>query len=64
MTLREVERATGIPAKDIVARLGLPSDVSLDETLGRLRQAYAFELQTLRDAVAKLLEEKRPPLPR
>lgn len=62
MTLREVERATGVPAKDIAARLGLPADVSLDETLGRLRQAYAFEMQALRDIVAELLEAKRPPL--
>jgi hypothetical protein len=61
MTLREVERATGVPAKDIAARLGLPADVSLDETLGRLRQAYAFEMQALRDIVAELREAKRPP---
>lgn len=64
MTLREVEEATGVPAKDIAARLGLPVDASLDETLGHLRQTYAFEIQAVRDAVAKLLEEKRPPLPR
>jgi hypothetical protein len=62
MTLREVEQATGVPAKDIAARLGLPADVSLDEALGRLRQAHAFEMQALRDIVAELLEAKRPPL--
>jgi len=64
MTLREVGRTTGIEAKDIAARLGLPADASLDETLGRLRQTYAFEIQAVRDAVAKLLQEKRPPWPR
>jgi hypothetical protein len=63
MTLREVERVIGVPAKDIVARLGLPADVSLEETLGRLRQAYGFEMQAVRDAVAELLKAKRPPLP-
>jgi len=62
MTLREIERTTGAPAKDIVARLGLPAGVSLDETVGRIRQAYAFEMQTLRDIVAELLKAKRPPL--
>jgi len=61
MTLREVEQATGVAAKDIVTRLGLPADVSPDETLGKLRQAYAFEIQTVRDAVAEILKAKRPP---
>ena len=61
MTLREVERATGIPAKDLAAKVGLPADVSLDETLGRLRQAYGFEMQALRDAIAEILKAKRPP---
>lgn len=61
MTLRGVERATGVPAKEIAARLGLPSDVSLDETLGRLRKVHGFEMQTLRDTVAELLKARRPP---
>jgi len=61
MTLRDVERATGVPAKDIAARLGLPAGVSLDETVGRLRRVYGFEMQTLRDTVAELLKAKRPP---
>jgi Domain of unknown function (DUF4405) len=62
MTLRQVEQATGVPAKDIAALLGLPADVSFDETLGRLRQAYGFEMHALSDAVAELLKAKRPPL--
>ncbi len=62
MTLREVGRTTGVEAKDIAARLGLPADVSLDETLGRLRQTYAFEMQAVRDVVAGLLKDKRLPL--
>jgi len=61
MTLREVERATGIPAKDLAAKVGLPADVSLDETLGRLRQTYGFEMQAVRDAIAEILKAKRPP---
>jgi hypothetical protein len=62
MTLREVERATGIPANDLAAKVGLPADVSLDETLGRLRQAYGFEMQAVRDAIAEILKAKRPPV--
>jgi Domain of unknown function (DUF4405) len=63
MTLRDVEQKTGISAKDLAAKLGLPDDVSLDETLGRLRQVYGFEMQAVRDAVAELLKAKRPPRP-
>jgi len=59
MTLREVERTAGISAEVLLARLGLPAGISLDETVGRLRRTYGFEMQTLRDAVAGLLEAKR-----
>ena len=61
MTLREIEQKTGISAKDLAAKLGLPDDVSLDETLGRLRQGHAFDMQAVRDAVAELLQAKKPP---
>jgi hypothetical protein len=63
MTLREIEQKNGIPAKDLAAKLGLPDDVSLDETLGRLRQVYGFDMQAVREAVAELLKAKRPPRP-
>lgn len=63
MTLREIEQKTGISAKDLAAKLGLPGDVSLDETLGRLRQVYGFDMQAVRDAVTELLKAKRPPKP-
>lgn len=53
-TLKHVEEATGIPAKDIAAKLGLPSNTPLDENLGRLRKTYGFTLQKVRDAVASL----------
>jgi hypothetical protein len=59
MTLRELERVTGILAGDIAARLGLPAGVSFDETLGRLRQAYGFEMKSLRDAVAALIKDRK-----
>ena len=54
-TLREIEKVTGIPAKDIAAELGLPKKISPKETLGRLRKKYLFSLQEARDAINKLL---------
>ena len=43
MTLREVERRTGVPAAMILRELGLPLEVPADERLGRLRRQYGFE---------------------
>ncbi len=54
MTLREVERATGISAAKIARVLGLSADVNLDETLGQLRKKFPFTLKEVRDAVARL----------
>jgi hypothetical protein len=54
MTLVEVERVTGVPAESIIAELGLPADVPRDETLGRLRRRYEFEMS----AVRKIIEDR------
>lgn len=59
MTLREVARATGVPAEDIAVRLGLPAGVALDTTIGRLRKSHGFEMQALRDTVAELLAARK-----
>jgi hypothetical protein len=59
VTLRDVERNTGVSARDIAAKIGLPEDVSPDATLGQLRQRYGFEIQSVRDAVAELLKNKK-----
>jgi hypothetical protein len=58
MTLREIERATGVPSADIAAGLGLPLDVSRDETVGRLRRIHGFEMTALRDVVAGLMKKR------
>jgi predicted nucleic acid-binding protein len=61
-TLREIEKATGIPPREIAAELGLPSKVSLDETFGRLRKKYPFTLQEVRDLIYYFSnKEKAPP---
>jgi len=57
ITLREAEKATGIPAREIAAELGLPSNAPLDETLGRLRRRYGFTIQDVRDVVASLMQK-------
>ena len=58
-TLRELEKITDIPAREIAAELGLPSKVSLDETLGRLRKKYPFTLQEVRDILSVLLKKEK-----
>jgi len=58
LTLRQLEKATGIPAKKIIAELELPSKTSHDETLGRLRKKYLFTLQDVRDIITDLLNKQ------
>ncbi|MBN2409825.1 MAG: hypothetical protein JXE07_08815, partial [Candidatus Aminicenantes bacterium] len=57
-TLRDIERATGISAREILRRMGLPERTPANETLGRLRRRYGFEIDQVRDVVSRLLEEK------
>jgi len=56
-TLYDIERATGLSARSIADRLGLPSSASLNETLGRLRRLYGFEIQEVRELVDRMLKE-------
>ncbi len=51
MTLLEIEQVTGVPVSHILRELGLPSDVSPGERLGRLKRAYGFETDDVRDIV-------------
>jgi len=51
MTLREVEKATGVPVNHIVASLRLPGSISEGERLGRLRRTYGFEINDVRKIV-------------
>ena len=52
MTLREVEAATGFPARQVVDRLGLPADVSLDAPLREITHAHGLSVQDVRALVA------------
>jgi len=58
MTLYDIGIEARIPARRIADKLNLPSNVSLDETLGRLRRRYGFSIQDVRDAIASLMEKK------
>jgi hypothetical protein len=57
MTLHDLEDKTGIPARMIADKLGLPSNAPLNETLGRLRKRYLFTMQEVRDVVAILIKK-------
>ncbi|MBA7597825.1 MAG: DUF4405 domain-containing protein [Calditrichaeota bacterium] len=58
MTLLEVEKFTGVSYKIIISELGLPSDVSGSERLGRLRRQYGFEMSEVHDAIGKNKKQK------
>jgi len=60
MTLREIEMRSGVSARLVADRLGLPRHASLDLPLGKLRKTYRFTMQDLRDIVSDLMTHPRP----
>jgi len=58
MTLRELQKQTGVSARTLIEKLGLPSEVPLDERLGLLRRRYGISLQEVRDIIHSLLEQR------
>jgi len=58
MTLYDIEDETGVSARKIADKLGIPSSAPLDETLGRLRKRYLFTMQEVRDVVASLMKKR------
>lgn len=59
MNLYDLEEITGIPAREIADELGIPSNTSLHENLGRLRKKYLFSMQEVRNAVTSLRKKNR-----
>jgi len=57
MSLQDLERVSGIPARKIADKLGLPTHDSLNQRLGRLRKQHLFTMQEVRDVVASLMKE-------
>jgi len=60
MTLRDIQRNSGVSATEIAKKLNLPLDVSKDEPLGRLRQSNPFTMDQVRNIVVELAEGKAP----
>ena len=58
MTLFDIEKETGIGAREITDTLGLPHNTSLDMSLGRLRRRYGFTMQEVREVIASLIDKK------
>jgi hypothetical protein len=58
MNLYDIQKKTGISARKIADKLGLPSEAPLDASLGQLRKSYPFAVQDVRDVVNILLDEK------
>jgi len=50
----EIEKMTGVSARALANRLGLPAGVSLNERIGPLRRQYGFSLQDVRAAISAL----------
>jgi len=59
MTLRDVERSTGVSASAIILELKLPADLPADERLGRLRKQYGFEMHDVRRIVEEHMERQK-----
>jgi hypothetical protein len=57
MTLLDIENKTGIPARKIADKLGLPLNIPLNERIGRLRRRYLFTMQEVRDVIASLMKK-------
>jgi len=53
MSLGNIRAATGVTADTLKSDLGLPSDVSDQERVGRLSRRHGFNVAQIRDIVAK-----------
>lgn len=53
MTLMDVEMATGVSVTILKSELGLSEDIPADDRLGRLSRQHGFDMEKVRDIVAK-----------
>ncbi len=56
MTLRDVERQTGMPVDVLLKELSLPAKISPDSHLGRLSRVYGFDLEEIHRIVDRYEE--------
>jgi hypothetical protein len=47
-TLAQAAKIGGISVEELILQLNLPSDVDVDERLGRLKRQYGFEIHDVR----------------
>ena len=47
-TRAQAAKIGGIPVEELILKLSLPSDVNIDERLGRLKRQYGFEIHDVR----------------
>jgi hypothetical protein len=57
MSLADIQEATGIDARELAKRLGLPANAPLDENLGRLRRIHGISLPEVRETVSAMLKK-------
>ncbi|MBN2359543.1 MAG: DUF4405 domain-containing protein [Deltaproteobacteria bacterium] len=60
MSLRDIEQMTGVSARQLANRLGVPDSVALDTRLGLLRRQYGFTIHDVRAAIESLEASSRP----
>lgn len=58
-SLEEICTQFGVPEKGVREHLGIPAEASAAQNLGRLKRAYGFELQDLRQYIDQYLLEKK-----
>ncbi|RKY86187.1 MBL fold metallo-hydrolase [candidate division KSB1 bacterium] len=58
LTIREVEKLTGVPARYILRKLGIPENISKNMNYGRLRKVYNFQIQDVRRYIREYLKSK------
>lgn len=57
MTLKDIEKQTGIPSRILAEKLGLPLTVPLNERIGRLKRRNLITIQDVRDVVSAFLKD-------
>ena len=57
MTLKDIEKQTGIPARILAAKLGLPLTIPFNEPIGRLKRTHLITIQDVRNVISAFLKE-------
>jgi hypothetical protein len=61
MTLSDLERQTGVPARHVLDALGLSPDLASDEPLGRLARQHGFGMGEIRRIVEDYERQRADP---